>query len=186
MRERIFVIALCLLLSMTPFLFAGEIHDAVKAGNLANVKAVLSKNPSLINSFDTEDEHLTPLHYATEKKHLEVAKYLISKGANVNSRERDMGCAPIHFAAQEGSYEIVKLLIDNGSSPKMKDKFGDTPLHWAAGSPWKNKNMQLTVELLIKRGANIAARDDSGMTPLMKAEMSGNKVVADVIKRISK
>jgi hypothetical protein len=44
--------------------FCGEIHEASKRGNLANVKALLMENPNLVHIKDRIGD--TPLHIASE------------------------------------------------------------------------------------------------------------------------
>ena len=47
-----------------------------------------------------------------------------------------VGCGPrmsIHEAAQAGNIEAVKYHLANGIGVNAKDKYGDSPLHRAAG-----------------------------------------------------
>lgn len=42
----------------------------------------------------------------------EIARLLISVGANVRCRDKNFA-TPLHCAAREGNYEIVKMLIES-------------------------------------------------------------------------
>jgi ankyrin repeat protein len=57
------------------------------------------------------------LRRASADGNLEVVKYVIERGANVNVREG----SPLRSAALAGHYEIVKYLVEKGSiiSPKV-------------------------------------------------------------------
>jgi ankyrin repeat protein len=55
----------------------------------------------------------TPLHSAAEHDHKEVAKLLLVKGAEANTKDND-GCTPLHVAAQKGYKDIVELLRQHG------------------------------------------------------------------------
>ena len=52
------------------------------------------------------------LHYILHEKknHLEIVKYLISSGANIES-QTNLGATPLHIACQSNNFEIVKYLI---------------------------------------------------------------------------
>ena len=63
----------------------------------------------------------------------EIAKLLITKGADVNARQGNLGLTPLHLAAN--NREIAELLIANGAHVNAKDKDGDTPLNFAIGRP---------------------------------------------------
>ena len=62
----------------------------------------------------------------------------------------------------------VKAELDAGADVMARDKFGQTPLHWAAefGTP---ENIQAFLET----GADVMARDVGGYTPLHWAVSSG-------------
>ena len=56
-------------------------------------------------------------------------------------------------------YRIVKLLLEKGVNVSIKDdRYKGSPLHWAGGPE--------VAKLLIKKGANVKARDRKGRTPL--------------------
>ncbi|NIO21388.1 MAG: ankyrin repeat domain-containing protein, partial [Candidatus Aenigmarchaeota archaeon] len=57
---------------------AQEIFDAVKANDLAKVKALVEKDTSLINLKDAAGN--TPLHIAAIIGFVPIAEYLLSKG----------------------------------------------------------------------------------------------------------
>ncbi len=58
--------------------------------------------------------------------HKEIAKLLITKGADVNGRQGNLGVTP------SNNKEIAELLITNGAHVNAKDKDGDTPLNFVA------------------------------------------------------
>ena len=62
----------------------------------------------------TEEERLTPLHLAAKYNHVEVVKYLISQGADVNA-ETTWGNTPLDLANSE---EKKKILREAGGQGK--------------------------------------------------------------------
>jgi len=80
----------------------------------------------------------TALHIASYDGKDEIAKYLISKGADVNAKN-DIGWTPLHQAAADtghaehdaGKLEVAKILISNGANVNATDSRGLTPLNWA-------------------------------------------------------
>ena len=65
-------------------------------------------------------------------------------------------------AQQTANLEAVTTLIQAGADVNVKDKYGKTPLHFAAQS----SNNPKIVTILIKAGANVDARDQNGKTSL--------------------
>ena len=63
----------------------------------------------------------------------EIAKILISNGANINAVD-DSGETPLHKASAKGHLNIVKLLVNNGANVNAQAKDGCTPLYLSACS----------------------------------------------------
>jgi len=80
-----------------------------------------------------------------------------------------IGDTPLHWPSHNGSVDIVSLLLDAGANIEADEIncYGGKPLHWAS------EHQPATVELLLKRGADVDARNvkkDSdllGFTPLI-------------------
>ena len=103
-------------------------------------------------------------------KHLEILKFLIKSGANVNAFDKSKS-TPIFYA---GSYpEAVDLLIKNGAKINLKNYEGTSPLMNACSS----YNGLESVKLLLKNGANINEKNDNNCTPLTFASISGDDEV---------
>ena len=118
----------CLALSSTA-LFSQEIFDAVKAGDLAKVKTLVEKDPPLINTKNRGG--MTVLLAAVGYRRLEIAEYLISKGANVNVRN-DFNTTPLHLACgNELPVEFVRCLVEKGADVNAVTKYSGRPLDLA-------------------------------------------------------
>ena len=69
----------------------------------------------------------TPLICASQNGHLEVVKYLIDKGANIESKDNSNfkylfwnGYTPLMHASKNIHLEVVEYLIDKGANIEIK------------------------------------------------------------------
>jgi len=159
------------------------LYIASQLGNLDIVKLLVQNGADINVGHNTGrdyDHAQYPLTIAIENYHFEIATYLISKGANVNSNE-GWGYSPIRVLSQvyhsrykfpvyqkdklESLYQqeenLLKLLIDNKADIHSKDVEGDTPLHRAISI----SNLHIA-KLLIGFGIDINARGRHGETPI--------------------
>ena len=61
---------------------------------------------------------------------IELCKFLISKGADVNARDIQNKTA-LHYAIQEHRLETTQLLLENGANPFTKSRYGDDAMQTA-------------------------------------------------------
>jgi ankyrin repeat protein/energy-coupling factor transporter ATP-binding protein EcfA2 len=71
----------------------------------------------------------TALHFASELDDDVIAKFLLKKGANINSTD-EFGQNALHFALKNSKVntELVKLLIEKGIDTKARNVYGKSPL----------------------------------------------------------
>ncbi|MBE7508535.1 MAG: ankyrin repeat domain-containing protein [Planctomycetia bacterium] len=75
------------------------------------------------------------------------------------------GLPTLHDAAQHDNSRAIKQLTAKGAEVNLPNKFGQSPLHVAAGA-----GAHGAIEALLKAGADVGARDLRGRTPLMFAQ----------------
>ena len=62
----------------------------------------------------------SPLHYAIELGHVEIALFLLDEGGDPNERDNDQW-TPLISAAKLGNVELVIALVDKGAKQRDKD-----------------------------------------------------------------
>ena len=88
-----------------------KLIEAAKAGDLANVKAVLDSHAGLINQRDQLGA--TALHYAAFGGHRSVVHELVRRGAEINARDTQFGATPtgwaIEYLREMGGFLAIEL-----------------------------------------------------------------------------
>jgi ankyrin repeat protein len=154
--------------------FCGEIHDAVRNGDLKKVKALLKKDPDLVSSKEAA-RGFTPLHIAAANGYRDIAEFLLAHGADVNAKNND-GWTPLYIAANYGQGDIAGLLLAGNADVNAKDEDGRAPLYIAVYEGHKDM-----AELLLTHGADVNVRKNDGLTPLHVAAYQGHKDVAELL-----
>ena len=78
--------------------------------------------------YDVNEELLNGAYYG----HWKVGDFLITQGANVNTRLLNTGETPLHRATAYADERIVSLLLEHGADREARDVNGDSPLSWAS------------------------------------------------------
>ena len=139
--------------------------------------------------------------------HLDVAKLLVAKGADVNARytkkvpprqaQGEINVAPgstaLYRAVRSIDLASVKLLIDAGANPSLALQDGSTTVMAAAGlgAP-RGGDEQVTeagdrndpvdvLKLLVEKGADVNAINDVGMTAMHYAVQRGSDRIIEYL-----
>ncbi len=100
-----------------------DIEDARRVIKMAAGQRINEHNPA---------SGSTPLGTAALHGHSKMMEFLIRRGANVKSTNRD-GNTPLHVAAFLCHEDIVKFLLKKGCSPTRKNTRGESPLDIVTG-----------------------------------------------------
>jgi hypothetical protein len=139
-----------------------QLHFCAENGLTTSVKRLLSIRNINVNVKDWYAS--TPLRYATNNGHVEIARLLLQNGADVNLKSND-GFTPLHDAAIFGNVDILHLLVENGADLEAQDNDGWRALHFAV----LNGNLPFIQELISRYHVDINARRNNGSTALMMA-----------------
>jgi ankyrin repeat protein len=166
---------------------------AIKAGDVATVKSIVSADPSLVNATAKTGESavLTAVYH----HHKEIADLLVARGAKlslfeacaagelehverllesegvaVNAHSPD-GWTPLHLAAFFGHVKVAETLLSHRAdvTARSTNSNGNTPLHAALAA-----NRKLVAGLLLGHGADVNAADAEGWRPLHLATFNNN------------
>ncbi|XP_019860424.1 PREDICTED: ankyrin repeat domain-containing protein 7-like [Amphimedon queenslandica] len=74
----------------------------------------------------------TPLHEAALYNRSNAVQWLLSKGADLESRDDD-GWTPLIVAAANGHTQVVTMLLEKGADVTASDNAGKTALDYAYG-----------------------------------------------------
>jgi ankyrin repeat protein len=177
-----------------------ELFEAVRAGDLARVQALVEADPALaifaaaiLGDTERMEELLTgnrsltsavssdgwtPLHLAAFYGKESAVRLLLNKGASVTARSTNpMANTPLHAAAAGKHAVIVKILLDHGAQANARQHGGWVPLHSAA----QNGDLD-SARALIDAGADVSARADNNQKPLDLALTGARQAMVEFLE----
>ncbi|AEY97375.1 FAER388Cp [Eremothecium gossypii FDAG1] len=178
-------------------------HAACQRGDLKTVKDMIEAGVIDVKADWDEEEQVSGLHWASANNRLNLVRYLIAQGADVNIKGGDLEATPLHWASKSGYVYIVHCLLEHGADPLITDRQGYNLLHTSTfssevmlityvlftgqipvDSPDPTGKTALhwaayqgdpnTVEALLKFDADVRVVDTGGFTPLHWATVKGH------------
>ena len=124
---------------------------------------------------DADDIIGPPLNWAAMCGQIEMARFLLSKGAKVNAMIGGREATPLWTAAESGHPDMVRFLVSKGADIELGTAERQVPLSAAV-------NRLDIVTFLLSKGAKVNGDPRfRGETPLSSAALIGNKAVVDLL-----
>ncbi len=150
--------------------------DAANKGDIATVKKSLAQGVDIDakpfwglsrSSDDGDLRGCTPLMRAAYYGKLELVKYLISQGANVNEESRPSKYTALTIAAEQNQLSVARYLLSKGAEIDAMDTDRYTALHYAAENGYTEMS-----KLLVAHGANAKAYGGYGFISKTPADLA--------------
>ena len=153
-----------------------DIFEAIRERNVNSVVYTLWQKP---NSVIQRANGMEPLHMAALCGTEEIVMYCVAKNSPLNGKTESpiegfsdhTQLTPLHIAAMRGDYGITKMLVEDCAEIEEQDNCGSTPLIDMASV--KNTSIE-TARYLLDQKANVNAKNNDGITPLMCAVLANN------------
>ncbi len=178
--------------------YSNLLFAAVKSDDISSIKALLIRGGDI--NFRDPQSGYTPLMYAVRVNRIKSLRYLITKGANIDSIAND-GRTAMHLAAMSKNTQAMKVLMSANAKSTIVDLNGKKPADYIANAPNKvimelvgsyndmNKALVdfarigslLAVKYSIHHGANIDSRDEDGNTALALSVVNNNIKLLSVL-----
>lgn len=115
--------------TLDSFVFGQNIFDVARSGTVSEMKNYLQNHPEHVNQ--VSDEGNSPFLLAAYRGNNEVAKFLIEKGADLNSCYSE-GSA-LYALIYKNNIELLKILLEKGVNVNDTCQFEQLgyPIHFA-------------------------------------------------------
>ena len=130
-----------------------QIRKSIKNGDLSEVNRLVGEDESLLH-LDTPFG--TWLHIAATHGKLDIVKWLVSQGIDVNLRGSTIEGRPLDEAASNGHFDIANFLIKSGATLDVSDSVRN-PLFAAIVGGLSNSHTKVA-KLLIDNGIDTSKR----------------------------
>jgi len=152
-------------------------HDLAREGDLLSAEVVFDVGGAIDQP---NDEGRRPLHEAAFFGHLDMVRFLLECGADIDAPIAPFGHTALYLAAQQSRYEIVQYLIKRRASLGVTDKLlGTGLLHIAAA-----KNDMRLAGILIAAGVNVFLENRKGQTARDTAARAGHRELESILLKV--
>jgi len=138
---------------------ASALFFAVMSGDTQSVEALIAAGASLKKMKILGRFLISPL-FAALFGDAKMVECLINKGANANEADDD-GISALGWTTISNHPDVMQVLLAHGSDVNHVDKFGMTPLLYAASINYGDTEV---LEKLIAAGADLKAKNKEGLT----------------------
>ncbi|NND71089.1 MAG: c-type cytochrome [Rhodothermales bacterium] len=149
----------------------GQLHDAIKKGDLASVRTMIAEG---VDVDEVDFVSGSPLHIASVKGEFELVELLLEAGADVNSEEFGKSDTPLHWASLGGFAPIIERLRQAGADIDALNEYQNSALHIAAESGHAD-----AARKLIELGADTSARNQKGNSAM---HLAGAAQLFDIVE----
>ena len=139
-------------------------NNAIQRGDLNGVISTI-KDKGNINYKDESGK--TPLHHSAAHGQMDIARYLVSHGADINVKD-NVGDTPLQIAAYEGHKDLVVFLVSKDADVNTVNSYGVCPIHNAILG-----NNSDIAKYLVSNGADVNIRKKFGNVPIHEAVKLG-------------
>jgi ankyrin repeat protein len=133
----------------------GQLFDAARNGDVRRLTALLDEHPEKLHARATPYEW-TLLNAAAHNGHLAIVDELLTRGIDVNVREKGDNTYAMHWAAAAAHLDVVRRLADAGGDVVGEgDDHQGGVIGWATCWPGCDDDKHRAVaEFLVARGAS--------------------------------
>lgn len=117
----------------------------------------------------------TPMIFASKAGHLDVARLLVQRKANLEAQDHGKE-TPLISASKAGHLDVVRLLVQHKASLEAQDQHKETPLISASKAGHLN-----VVQFLVEHNADLEAQAILGYTPLRMATKHNHIFVVQLL-----
>jgi len=142
-----------------------ELHDAVLAGDIARVNALITSGAA-VDEKNRSGE--TALLLAVKHDRTAIAKSLMAAGASINARAKNKD-TPWLLAGAAGRTEIVRAMIPLGPDLSIRNRYGGNAL-----IPACERGHVETIKLLLTTAIDVDHVNNLGWTCLLEIVILGD------------
>ena len=165
------------------------LHEAVRQGDTELAKDLVARGADLYartergaeggNTGSRRTSGLTPFLTAAQTGNVEMMRALIALGADPAAQTNE-GAGAVLLATRSRELEAVQMVVELGLDVNLCPTDRPSALHTAV-----RVGADEIVEYLAARGADFAARDHQGRTPLEEAEFEAPTHTIELMRRLT-
>jgi ankyrin repeat protein len=125
-----------------------------------------------MSTMSPEKPEAVPLYYAARFGFRDLTAHLLVEYPEDVLAKGGSNVTALHASVAHGHVNVLSLLLDHSPNPDIRGRWDQTPLHRLSESEAHKRHREVG-QLLLDRGADVNACDDTNWTPLYMAALHG-------------